>query len=185
MQKAINKYCPRSGKLVKDDSLTKYRGHVVGFCNPGCRDDFAKDIGNNQKDTDYFDIVIKENDHKLNKENAIAFYKMAYLGEPAKAVERYVGAKYIQHNSLVGDGKQAFIEYFSEMARDFPGKTIQFVRAVAEGDLVALHTHQTWPGNDQYVTMDFFRFDADGKIVEHWDAIQAVPVESKNGNSMY
>jgi predicted SnoaL-like aldol condensation-catalyzing enzyme len=47
------------------------------------------------------------------------------------------------------------------------------------------HTHQTWPGNDEYVTMDFFRFDTDGKIVEHWDAMQEVPNETKNGNPMY
>ena len=71
------------------------------------------------------------------------------------------------------------------MARDYAGKEIEFVRAVAEGDLVALHTHQSWPGNEQYVTMDFFRFDDQGKVVEHWDAIQAVPGESKNGNSIF
>jgi len=120
-----------------------------------------------------------------NKRNAIAFYRTAYLGEPAKAVAKYVGAHYIQHNPLVGDGKQAFVDYFTEMARDYPGKSIEFVRAVAEGDLVALHTHQTWPGNAEYVTMDFFRFDDNGKIVEHWDSIQAVPDETKNGNLMY
>ena len=124
-------------------------------------------------------------DLEANKRNAIAFYRMAYLGEPANAVEKYVGAEYIQHNPSVGDGKQAFIDYFEEMARDYPGKSIEFVRAVAEGDLVALHTHQTWPGNDEYVTMDFFRFDDSGKIVEHWDAIQQIPVETKNGNPMY
>ena len=121
----------------------------------------------------------------LNKQNAIAFYRMAYLGKPTQAVAQYVGAEYIQHNPLVGDGKQAFIDYFDEMARNYPEKTIEFIRAVAEGDLVALHTHQTWPGNDKYVTMDFFRFDADGKIIEHWDAIQSVPNETKNGNKMY
>ena len=93
----------------------------------------------------------------------------------------YVGAGYIQHNPSVGDGKQAFIDYFEEMARDYPGKTIEFVRAVAEGDLVSLHTCQIWPGNHQYVTMDFFRFDDHGKIVEHWDAIQEIPGETKNG----
>ena len=48
-----------------------------------------------------------------------------------------------------------------------------------------MHTHQTWPGSDEYVTMDFFRFDADGKIVEHWDAIQQIPAESKHDNPMY
>lgn len=120
-----------------------------------------------------------------NKQNAIAFYRTAYLGNPAKAVELYVGNEYIQHNPLVGDGKQAFIDYFTEMAQQYPEKSIEFVRAVAEGDLVALHTHQTWPGNEEYVTMDFFRFDGDGKIVEHWDAIQAIPPESRNGNTMY
>ncbi|MDO6563122.1 nuclear transport factor 2 family protein [Amphritea sp. 1_MG-2023] len=126
-----------------------------------------------------------EHDLKLNKENAIAFYRTAYLGEPAKAVDKYVGSEYIQHNPAVGDGKQAFIDYFDEMARDYPDKEIEFVRVIAEGDLVALHTHQTWPGNEEYVTMDFFRFDNNGKIVEHWDSIQEVPSESKNGNPMY
>ncbi|MDX2417110.1 MAG: nuclear transport factor 2 family protein [Xanthomonadales bacterium] len=122
---------------------------------------------------------------EANKKNAIAFYRTAYLGDPARAVELYVGAEYIQHNPLVGDGKQPFIDYFTEMATQYPGKEIEFVRAVAEGDLVALHTHQTWPGNEEYVTMDFFRFDAHGKIIEHWDAMQEVPDDTKNGNPMY
>lgn len=126
-----------------------------------------------------------KHDLESNKKNAVAFYKTAYLGEPEKAVALYVGDQYIQHNPLVGDGKQAFIDYFEEMSRDYPEKSIEFVRVIAEGDLVSLHTHQTWPGNDEYVTMDFFRFDDNGKIIEHWDAIQGVPAETKNGNSMY
>ncbi len=125
------------------------------------------------------------NDLELNKRNAIAFYRTAYLGEPFNAVKDFVGAEYIQHNPLVADGKQAFINYFEEMTRDYPNKSIEFVRAIAEDDLVALHTIQTWPGNKQFVTMDFFRFDTDGKIIEHWDSIQEVPKESKNGNTMY
>ena len=125
------------------------------------------------------------NEPEANKQNAIAFYRTAYLGEPALAVQRYVGAEYIQHNPLVANGKQAFIDYFTEMHQQYPDKQIAFVRAVAEGDLVALHTHQTRPGNDQYVTMDFFRFDASGKIVEHWDAIQQVPQTTQNGNTLY
>ena len=124
-------------------------------------------------------------DIQANKQNAIDFYRTAYLGDPAQAVELYVGDEYIQHNPLVDNGTQPFIDYFTEMAEKFPGKTIEFVRAVAEDDLVALHTHQTWPGGDEYVTMDFFRFDSNGKIVEHWDSIQEVPRETKNGHSMY
>jgi predicted SnoaL-like aldol condensation-catalyzing enzyme len=71
------------------------------------------------------------------------------------------------------------------MASEYPKKDIEFVRIVAEGDLVALHTHQIWPGNEEYITMDFFRFDQQGKIVEHWDSIQKIPNESKSGNPMY
>ena len=120
-----------------------------------------------------------------NKQNAIAFYKMAYLGNPRQAIEQYVGDQYIQHNPDVGDGKEPFIEYFERMHRDYEGKSIEFVRAIAEGNLVALHTHQVWPGNDQYVTMDFFRFDDNGKIIEHWDSIQQIPEKSMHNNTMY
>lgn len=122
---------------------------------------------------------------KQNKENAIAFYKMAFHGNPKKAVELYVGAEYIQHNPLVGDGHQPFIDYFNRMASEYPDKSIEFVRSVAEGDLIALHTHQVWPDNEEYVTMDFFRFDANGKIVEHWDSMQQIPKTSANNNTMY
>ena len=36
----INETCPWSGKPVSADSLSRYRGKVVGFCNTGCRDKF-------------------------------------------------------------------------------------------------------------------------------------------------
>lgn len=113
-----------------------------------------------------------------NKEFAVSFYKMAYEGNPREAVEKYAGDTYIQHNPDVGDGKEEFIKYFDRMHNEYKNKSINFVRVIAEADLVALHTHQIWPGNEQYVTMDFFRFDGNGKIVEHWDSIQKIPEES-------
>ena len=120
-----------------------------------------------------------------NKANAIAFYKMAYEGDPKAAIEQYVGNEYIQHNPEVADGTQGFIDYFVRMRKEYPEKSIEFVRCIAEGNSVALHTHQYWPDNDQYVTMDFFRFDENGKICEHWDSIQQIPKESANPNTMY
>lgn len=62
MKQPINKYCPRSGKPVVETSLTEYRGFVVGFCNPGCRDDFARDHQKSPKDMAYFDVIIKEHE---------------------------------------------------------------------------------------------------------------------------
>ncbi|GEQ85500.1 membrane protein [Patiriisocius marinistellae] len=124
-------------------------------------------------------------DIKENKKNAIAFYKMAYEGNPEKAVALYVGDTYIQHNPHVADGLQGFIDYFKRMQQAYPKKSIEFVRQIAEGNLVALHTHQIWPDNDEYITMDFFRFDNNGKICEHWDSIQQIPKDAKNNNTMY
>ena len=120
-----------------------------------------------------------------NKTNAIAFYKMAYEGEPKKAIETYAGQEYIQHNPDVADGFDGFINYFERMQREYPEKSIEFVGCIGERNLVALHTHHTWPGNDQYVTIDFFLFDEEGKIVEHWDSIQQIPKKSANLNTMY
>ena len=120
-----------------------------------------------------------------NKKNAIAFYQMAYEGSPEEAIRQFVGQVYIQHNPHVADGTQGFIDYFNRMQKEYPDKSIEFVRCIAEGDLVALHTHQIWPGNDEYITMDFFRFDKNGKICEHWDAIQQIPKVAANPNKMY
>lgn len=120
------------------------------------------------------------------KRAAMAFYDLTFNEcRPREAVEGNVGGEYIQHNPGVGDGKDAFIEYFERMARDCPGKARRVQARDRGGRPGRAALLPDLARGRRLRGIDIFRFDEGGRIVEHWDVLQVIPAEAKNDNGMF
>ena len=92
-----------------------------------------------------------------------------------------VSGPYIQHNPLFPNGLDSIIDYIKQAGR-IP---CEVKRIAIDGDLAFVHVHYLDWGGQETAGVDIFRFDADGKIVEHWDVLQPVPAASNNANTMF
>jgi predicted SnoaL-like aldol condensation-catalyzing enzyme len=121
-----------------------------------------------------------------NKQIVRNFYEMAFnQHKPREAAEKYIGAKYIQHNPHVPNGAEPFYSYFEGYFRDHPNSHVEFAHVLAEGDLVVLHLNSKADKCDRgKAIVDIFRLENE-KIVEHWDVTQDVPEKTASGNSMF
>jgi predicted SnoaL-like aldol condensation-catalyzing enzyme len=108
------------------------------------------------------------------------------LGRKDTGAVASLAPEYYQHNPAIPSGTAGLQELFAGLFRQFPDLTVERKRVIAEGDLVAIHSHyRTGPGDRGQSVVDIFRVRADGKIVEHWDVVQDVPATSANDNTMF
>ncbi|MEM9487662.1 MAG: dihydrofolate reductase [Myxococcota bacterium] len=112
--------------------------------------------------------------------NGIALYEEGIRDGQPDVVRRYTGARYTQHSTGVPDGTDGFLEFFTEFLQRNTTRDIRVLRAVEDGRYAFVHVAQELNGGAaRWITMDLFDTDADGKIVEHWDVIQAWTDESQ------
>jgi predicted SnoaL-like aldol condensation-catalyzing enzyme len=120
-----------------------------------------------------------------NTANAIAFYEMVFNDKDVDgAITQFIGDEYIQHNPFAPDGIEGFRTAITGWLASDPSIHAEIVRTVAEDDMVVLHVRSTSAQGEQAV-MDIFRFDDQGKVVEHWDVVQPVPAEIPHDNTMF
>lgn len=104
---------------------------------------------------------------------------------PEQAAAKYIAPNYRQHNPNAADGPDGVVAYASGYLKANPNLRMEFKRIIAEGDLVAVHSFLKPNSADLgRAVVDIFRVE-DGKLAEHWDVMQPIPLQAANKNTMF
>ena len=120
-----------------------------------------------------------------HKERAISFLRLASSGNVREAYERYVHQDFRHHNPYVPGDRASLLAAMEENAATFPQKEFEALRALEDGDLVAVHGRvRLKPSSPWIVLIHIYRFK-DNQIIEEWEAGQEVPQDSPNENGVF
>lgn len=120
-----------------------------------------------------------------NKTLVTKAFDRLLVDKDLSAIDKYWGPEYHQHNPNIPDGVAGVKAGLGGYFEQFPQLKVDPKRVIAEGDLVAVHSHYVnAPGERGQAVIDLFRVRG-GKIVEHWDVLQDVPETSANDNTMF
>ena len=123
---------------------------------------------------------------EMSQKEKIALFFEAINERDVLTLEELVTENYIQHNPFIPTGRDAFVQLLTTVLEE-NGTQVQNIRVIEDGNFVAIHnlwTNAAPFGADTVVTFDILRFDENGKIAEHWDAIQPWESQTVNGNTM-
>jgi predicted SnoaL-like aldol condensation-catalyzing enzyme len=119
------------------------------------------------------------------KDAAVSFLRLAASGRVREAYANHAGAAFRHHNPFFAGDAQALMAGMEENARQNPTKQLDILRALEDGDLVAVHSRVRQNQADRGAALvHIFRFEGD-RIAELWDIGQPVPAESVNANGMF
>jgi predicted SnoaL-like aldol condensation-catalyzing enzyme len=119
-------------------------------------------------------------------QKAMAFLDMVFNQKKVRqGFDKYVGDKYIQHNPIAADGKEAAVTVLGRVLEQLPTWSYEFKHAYVDGNIAIIHSLvKVRPEDRGNAVIDIFRFEK-GKVVEHWDVVQPIPEKSANNNTMF
>lgn len=121
-----------------------------------------------------------------NLKIVLSFYEEAFGQHDITAVDRYISTEYIQHNPNLADGQQPLRDFLVAFNANKEKGPVDIRHTAVNGDLVWIHLKTAGFKGEPLAIIGVFLVK-DGKIVEHWDVIQAVPAlsESKNPHPLF
>ena len=130
-------------------------------------------------------FAASEAQQEANRKAVLAFYEKGLNQKDADGAIAYMGDRYVQHNPNAADGPEGFRKFIGFLREKFPNSRSEIKRSFVDGDFVILHVHAVRePGARGNAIIDIFKLE-NGKIVEHWDVVQAIPENPANGNTMF
>lgn len=115
-----------------------------------------------------------------NKDKAVAFLQLVSAGNVREAYKIHIADGFSHHNPYFHGDAESLMLAMEEDATTNPNKTLEVMRAIEEGDLVAVHSHVKQNQKDLGVALvHIFRFK-DGRIIELWDLAQPIPENVTN-----
>ncbi len=128
--------------------------------------------------------MISEITMQSNKDIAVAFLKNAASGKLDEAYS-LVGPNFRHHNPHFKGDAESLKAGMADAHKQFPNTKIDVQRAIAEDDLVAVHSCvQHAPDKPAIAVVHIFRFDGN-EILELWDVGMEVPKDSPNENGAF
>ena len=116
-------------------------------------------------------------DTDRNKQTVARLFDAFRAGD-VDAFDELITENYVQHNPQAANGLQAVKDFF----RPVGPVDVEVHRVIADGDIVVAHSHYK---TFNMAGVDIWRFNEDGKAIEHWDVLQPIPDATASGNDMF
>ena len=127
-------------------------------------------------------LTVEKGSHK---DAAISFLQLSATGKVREAYDTYVSNSFRHHNPYFRGDATSLATGMEENARQYPHKMLEVVRALEDGDQVAVLSRvRLSPDGQDIALVHLFRFEGD-QVVELWDVGQPVPDDSPNEHGMF